>query len=80
MSDIDIDQIKHALLGTSDGMHNIIERFNLVVTEDELEDLVADTNIERCPECDWWYESFELVNAAGDVVGCADCSPRDADQ
>jgi len=30
-------------------------------------------NLGRCPGCGWWFEVGELVDDAGDLVGCQDC-------
>lgn len=74
------DEIKQYFIGSSNSTYSAIERFDLDTDDNNLEDALISANIERCPGCDWWYESHELVNAAGDVVGCSDCSPRDADE
>ena len=40
---------------------------------DSLEADLADCNLERCPGCEWWFESGELVDDEGELVGCPEC-------
>lgn len=69
----DIDAIAAFLMGTPNSIEQAIEHFSLDIDSSELEDKLSDTNIERCPHCDWWYESGELVDEFDEVVGCRDC-------
>lgn len=35
---------------------------------------MSNRNLERCPHCDWWCETFELVNDDEEVDGhCDNC-------
>jgi len=34
---------------------------------------LADMEIERCPECDWWVECGELVDEDCEVGPCSSC-------
>ena len=72
---INIEDVKYYLLGTSNSISDAIENFNLdeEFDESELEDMISFTNIERCPYCEWWFESSELLDDDDEVVGCRDC-------
>jgi len=69
-----VRSISDLLNGTCDTIESALERVGLEDTPvEEVEDRLLDVNIERCPICDWWVESGEIVNDDGDVVGCESC-------
>lgn len=74
-----IQAMANFLIGTSEsveraleavGIDNDIDGYEI----DIIEDMLLDENCERCGGCDWWFESGELVDSAGDYAGyCDDC-------
>lgn len=44
-----------------------------VLTLEEVEEALLDCNIERCPQCDYWCLSGELLDIEDNVVGCSSC-------
>jgi hypothetical protein len=61
------------LEGTCAGVEAVIDRFELHVEPDALEDALLDVSLERCPGCGWWMASSALVDEEGSVVGCEEC-------
>ena len=55
-------------VGTADGPGELAERFD--VDEDDVEEILADLNVETCPGCGWWVESGELADENGDEQHC----------
>jgi hypothetical protein len=49
------------------------------MTVEEVEDLLADYNLERCPGCEWWMEAGLLIDEHLDVVGCDQCREQKED-
>lgn len=75
-------ELAGSLQGTCDSIQIAIERMNLDPDDfevDEVEAQVCEHGVERCEGCGWWHESGELVNEAGDVVGCDQCRPAEDD-
>jgi uncharacterized protein (UPF0212 family) len=40
---------------------------------EELEEIMANVGYERCPECESWCETGELVDEEGDPCSCSWC-------
>lgn len=72
------EKIKFELLGTCESVGHYIDRLNLDLSDDDLEDEMLTANIETCPHCGWWMESGDLLDDDGNVVGCDQC--RDDDE
>ena len=64
-----VDRVAHQ----GDGLGWAMGNFDLEV--DEIEDIMADANYERCPECGWFKECGELVDAEGEPRACSECNP-----
>ena len=68
-----IQTIAGEVQGTCDSLILKIEKYELGIGADELESLILDWEIERCPHCGWWMECHELVDDDGELVGCEQC-------
>ena len=70
-------EIGDELEGTCNGLESIIERYGFDVSEDALESMLADPqiNIERCPGCGWWWSCGEM----DDEGYCPDCHSQQGD-
>lgn len=64
-----VDQVAHVGSGISWAM----EEFDLSI--DEIEEIMLDANYERCPECEWFVECGELIDANMEERPCYDCQP-----
>ena len=73
MEEIDIQELAEYLTGTCNSLAAALDRFDSDMEIDEAEDALLDVSTERCPGCDWWMSSSELVDCNGDVVGCDQC-------
>lgn len=67
------------LEGTCQSLTAVLERYEFEADEGEVEDQLLSLGLERCPHCEWWMESCELINDAGDVVGCDQCREAKTD-
>ena len=76
MTDDQKRKLADLLIGTPDSVEYALEELGLDVSADDAEDALADVNIERCPDCDWWCESGELIDEEGNLVGCQACRPH----
>lgn len=69
------------LLGTCNTVRSIVGRMGVELPfgkdDADIESDLEGINIERCPYCLWWMESFELINDECEVVGCSDCRNDD---
>lgn len=43
--------------------------------ESEIEAELMGQNLERCPTCGWWVESWELADDEGNPKACDQCEP-----
>jgi hypothetical protein len=69
-----VREIASLLEGTCNSVESALERLDLEdVPVEEVEDRLLDVNLERCPICDWWVESSEIVNDNCEIVGCESC-------
>ena len=69
-------EIKWQILGTCVSPKSIISSFDLESFEITAEDLVEklqEDSIEMCPECEWWVESYELVDDYDNLSSCENC-------
>ena len=71
-----LEEIQHELEGTCESLDAIIERHDLDISADELEDRLLDGShaIERSGCCQWWFVVSELEDDNGRGV-CAQCEP-----
>jgi len=76
-----LEDISEMLNGTCDSIESALSRLDLEDKLDvsEVEDRLLDVNLERCPHCEWWCESGELVDDDGNVVGCDSCRTHNDD-
>ena len=79
ITDEQIHEIADTLNGTCNSIESVLERLALELDVSDVEDRLLDVNLERCPDCEWWCESWELVDDEGHVVGCDSCRPREED-
>jgi hypothetical protein len=68
--------IESSIAGTP-GLGSTYERMmeKYDITEEDIEEVMADAGWERCPECDWFVECSELVDAEGEDTACDSCDP-----
>jgi len=61
--------------GTAQTESKLLERFGLSgeISEDEMTEILLDEGVERCPECEWWVYSWELVDEDGNETVCENC-------
>lgn len=65
--------IGYDLRGTCETPAGYIKRKELALTPEELVDRLLDVSTERCPACQWWMESCELVDEDGEPCPCEQC-------
>jgi hypothetical protein len=73
LGDDDLARVATAVLGTASSLDDVVERLELDVDVDTVEDQLVDVSVERCDGCGWWCESSELVDDTDEVVGCESC-------
>jgi len=66
-------EIADIFLGTCRTIGSVIDQYELDKTVEEVEDLLLDYSIERCPECEWWVESIELMDENDEPTPCDGC-------
>lgn len=75
-----LDKIKEYLNGTSKGIHDAIEEFELDCNDaNYIEDRLLDgpVGLELCSGCGWWMESCMLeCDEHGMDPSCEQCSPE----
>lgn len=67
-----VKELADDLLSSSEEIWQAIERKGCNIDADEAEALLGEF-IERCPECDVWVESGELIDENLDHVPCDSC-------
>lgn len=84
LSDDVIRRLADRLMGTCDDPEHALDMMEIAIPEGfDVEDVITDLEIisvERCPGCQWWMESCELVNDDLEVVGCSSCRPAETDE
>lgn len=70
-----LGEFLEAIVGTALEPNTWLENHSLKPIED-IEDFLLEYNIERCPYCDWWFDSMELLNEDDEIVGCEHCRTR----
>jgi hypothetical protein len=78
LSEEQLNYIYTRLQGTCQSMESLLEFLELNVDPEDIEIEMEIMNLEKCPFCGWWMESYELINDDGDIVGCEQC--RDDEQ
>ncbi len=70
-------RLVEVLEGTTRSVGSALEelQFDCPLAEEEALELLADENLERCPECETWVEAGELVDAGGNDRPCYNCRP-----
>lgn len=78
LSDDELDRLKHDLVGTCQTIEAALENMGLnvaaVVAEDQLLD--GSPSVERCVDCDWWFESNSLEVDDSGAARCEQCWPE----
>lgn len=70
----EIEKLLSDLVGYANGLERVMARHELEVNE--VEELALDHNVERCPGCDWFFNSHELTAVGNDFL-CRDCAPNE---
>jgi len=75
LTDVQREELAAEAQGTLLSEAQLLERSGLVdiITEDEVLEILLDEGVERCPECDWWVYSWELVDEDGNETACENC-------
>lgn len=78
ISDLQLDKLKHDLLGTCQLLGAVLERLEVDAPVEEAEDRLLDgaMAVECCVGCGWWHESA-LMEYSEDRRGpvCKQCEP-----
>lgn len=75
-----LEGIAHDLEGTCETLGAYIERHDLDMADDELEDQLLDVSLELCLGCGWWHRSSDLIGEDDSNPGyCDQCREDDAD-
>jgi hypothetical protein len=74
-----VGEIVDTATGYATGFESVLRKYE-GLTADELEELLLDNNVERCPGCDWYCESGELLDDEDNLVGCRDCRPPEPEE
>ena len=69
----DLRKIAEELEGTCDIIPSVLEKLDIEADTSDVESDLLDFNLERCPCCGWWMESWELIDEDGNEVGCEQC-------
>ncbi|MEB8476677.1 MULTISPECIES: hypothetical protein [Acidithiobacillus] len=64
------DEVCDMATGYVDGFERAMGVLGLDV--EAMEEWLLDHNIERCPSCDWFVASHELLNDEGEIDGLCD--------
>jgi hypothetical protein len=64
---------RHAV-GTAESPAVLAQRFD--VDDEDVEEILADFNVETCPGCGWWVDSGELADEDGGDQPCESCRGR----
>lgn len=66
------EQIAEEVTGYVDGYERVLRDTDM--TSDQLDEILLDLNIEQCPDCGWYVDSFELLNDDDIIDGhCDNC-------
>ncbi|HEY6435886.1 MAG TPA: hypothetical protein VIY47_04800 [Ignavibacteriaceae bacterium] len=70
------DEIIDTVTGYINGFEQVIAKTEMDV--EDLEELLLDHNIEKCPNCEWYTDSFNLIDEGDDPDGyCDNCRKHD---
>lgn len=74
-SEEQIEQIIDTVTGYADGFERVLRDETIDIDDpDELDELLLDHNVEKCPECEFYVHSHELLNDNGEIDGhCDNC-------
>lgn len=56
---LQMSDLADLVCGTTDGFQKALDRHNL--TDEDLTELLLTCDVEQCPGCGWWVESWELI-------------------
>jgi len=81
LTDEQLKKLYEYLNGTTNSVQSGLESIEVNADDydvNDIEEQLADENLEICPGCGWWVESDELVGVDddeydGDQVMCEDC-------
>ena len=57
--DFDEEDLMDTLVSYADGLEKVMDKTGMNV--DAIEEMALNHNVERCPCCDWWTESHNLI-------------------
>lgn len=64
-------QLLDDLKGYANGLEKVMREYDLEL--EEIEELALNNNVERCEGCDWFFDSFDLVDDDDRTGFCRDC-------
>lgn len=70
---IKLEEIAQEILGETMTEAQVIEKYDLDISADDLNDELLDFNIEYCDGCGVWKECFEFNEDAQEPI-CSECS------
>lgn len=68
-----LQDIADDLLGTCKSVEQALEQHELDWNPEETALELLSLNVEQCPVCGWWVESWELVDDNGNLMACESC-------
>lgn len=69
-----IENIIDRVTGYIDGFDRVLRDETLDLDAGELDELLLDNNVEKCPECELYVDSHELLDENGEIDGhCDNC-------
>ncbi len=80
LTDEQMEEIKHDLLGTCQSVATVLNNHGLDGHEDEVEDRLLDEPhaVELCVGCNWWHEPCDLTWVEEEGGGlCSQCHEDD---
>ena len=65
-----IKAIADEILGASSALDaHVCEKYGI----DDLDDIAAEFDLERCEVCGYWHDASDLISADGETVPCESC-------
>lgn len=75
LTNVQMEELAAEAQGTLLTESELLERLDLgdEIDEGDVVEILLDEGVERCPECDWWVYSWELVDEDGNETACENC-------
>lgn len=69
-----IEDIVDRVTGYVNGYDRVLQDEALDLDAGELDELLLDNNVEKCPQCEFYVDSHELLDSDGEIDGhCDNC-------